>query len=572
MTLLFSKKLQHSTIKNGAILSHGFGCLCDSENSPKNSPNEDRMKFIEDAHAARDWLKNTPIPVSGEALVKTCEISSQNNQAVDFEEKKSGAFLYENAFGQVVPKISEMGEYAFDKFFDFEPKAKKEPDNSARKAVNFSILSVLRKKQKNVPRCEDLKLLDFNGTDFKTVRAYDDLTGQIFYYSVKGKGGNKKFIPQKLPSDALIERFSLQKVMAALLPKFRVSKCLRVVQRDSSGISVYKSLAHSTISLSNLQTCGSVWHCPVCASKISERRRVEMNQANESHKTAGGSLLFVTRTTPHYKTDSLFDIRTKFAKADGYLKNHRDYRNLMKSHGVSLGSIKAKELTVSDANGWHLHVHEVYFIDAGAFEGAAVSDNPEYVAFIETFRAGLYKRWKASAVKAGFDEPSEKHGLQVQNGDFAADYVSKWGVEPTDGNWNASSELTKAHIKDSKKGYTPFGLIRLYDETRDPALIPIIQEYAESMHGQRQLVWSRGLKAHFAIEEVDDEALVEEKEDDAVEIGVISPDQWKFVVKNDLRTDFFLLAAVGWDVLTNYLYSFDGYPQEFSLIPPLENS
>ncbi|MDD5754539.1 MAG: hypothetical protein PHN45_07290, partial [Methylococcales bacterium] len=395
--------------------------------------------------------------LKGEALVKTCEISSQNKventQVIDFKEEKTKAFLYKNSVGQATQKLSDMSDYAFDKYFGFEPKAKKEPDNSSRKAVNFSILSVLRKTEKKVPRCEDLKLLDFDGTDFKVVRAYDDLTGQIFYYSVKGRGKDTKFIPKKLPADVLVDRFSLQKVMAVLLPKFRVSKCLNVVQTNSLGIRVFKSVEHGTISLSNLQTCGSVWHCPICAAKITERRRVEMNQAIISHIEAGGSVSFVTRTTPHYKTDSLFKIRTKFSKADGYLKNHRSYRKVMKLHGVSLGSIKAKELTVSDANGWHLHVHEVYFHDAGAFKGAAVSTNPEYVAFLETFRAGLYKRWKAAAVKAGFEEPSEEHGLQVQNGDFAADYVAKWGVEPTQSNWDASSELTKAHLKNSKKGY-----------------------------------------------------------------------------------------------------------------------
>ncbi|MDD5754544.1 MAG: hypothetical protein PHN45_07315, partial [Methylococcales bacterium] len=148
----------------------------------------------------------------------------------------------------------------------------------------------------------------------------------------------------------------------------------------------------------------------------------------------------------------------------------------------------------------------------------------------------------------------------VQNGDFAADYVAKWGVEPTQSNWDASSELTKAHLKNSKKGYTPWELIRLYRDTLDPALIPIIQEYAESMHGQRQLVWSRGLKDHFAIDDIEDEDLGEVKEDNAVEIGVISPNQWKFIVKNDLRADFFILAAQGWDVVTNFLNSFDQYP------------
>jgi len=449
-------------------------------------------------------------------------------------------------------------------------------------AGSFSILDVLRSQQvKTVPNPENLQFLDFDGApfqpllgdfdsadfkslfklsgaDYKMMRSIDAKTGQLFYFRIKGKGNNTKFIHKKSSDDLLSDRFSMQKVMAKLLPKYRVSKCLNTVRMKGKGISVFRSLEHGTISLSNLQTCASVWHCPVCAAKISERRRKEVNQAIEKHKATGGSISFVTRTVPHTKSDSLLDLRDKFRAADAFYKGHRDYKMIMKANGV-IHSIKVFELTVGESNGWHLHVHEVLFHKAGAFRGVAVTVNPDYQHFLDCMRAGLYKRWAASAVKAGFDEPSFANGLQIQNGDFAAEYFAKWGHE-SESTWGLDAELTKTHIKTAKKGFSPFDLIRLYRDTKNEELVPIIKEYAESMHGQRQLIWSRGLKGLYGVDDISDDALVEEKDDDAVEIGVVCPIQWKFVVKNDLRVEFMLLAQQGWDVLTDFLTSFPDYP------------
>lgn len=426
-------------------------------------------------------------------------------------------------------------------------------------AVNFSILETLRHTQKKAFISPDsLIFSEFTDATCKEFRSYDKATGEVFTFLVKGK----KTIRKRSSAEIISDRFALQKTVAKLLPEFRISKCLHCVQSNARHISVYMSKKHKTVSVSNLQTCGSVWLCPVCAAKITERRRKEVNKAIEAHKAAGGSVSFVTRTTPHYKNDSLLSIRNKYRKADEKYRGHRAYKTTVKLKKV-IGSIKVFELTVSDANGWHLHVHEVYFHDAGAFEGAAVSSNPAYVQFLKEFEAGLYERWRASALAAGFEEPSREHGLQVQNGDFAADYFAKWGVEPST-SWGADAELTKSHIKDSNKGYTPFALFRLYQETENEALVPIIQEYAHTMHGQKQLMWSRGLKARFAIDDLEDEELIEQLEDDAEEIGTICPMQWKFIVQNNLRTEFFILAAQGFEVLTEFLSSISDYPVDSS--------
>ncbi len=523
------------------------------------------MNNLNSARVARDWFLNTPVPVVGEALVKTCK---------KFGDCGGGAFL-DSSLDDLVTDISAVIESGLNvgDFLEYDLKRKKhkriKPVITA--ATNFHVLKELRDLQdaKKSPRCEDLKLFDFNGTDFKQVRSIDTDTGELLTFNVKGKGKKRKFILQSSRSP-LEDRLSLRRVMAKLLPEYRVSKCGCVVQSNGHGVGVFKSKSHNTVSVSNVQTCSSVWHDPVCAAKITERRRVEMNQAIETYKSCGGVVSFVTRTFPHTKVDSLVSLRDRLRLADKYMKEHSQYKKMRERFSV-YGDIKALELTVTWLNGWHLHVHEIFLHNADAFDGVALESNPAYVAFLKDFEQTYYDIWRDSAIKAGFDEPSREHGLQVQNGDFAAEYIAKWGCEP-ESSWDVSSELTKAHIKNSRKGYTPWALARLYRDTVDERLIPIIQEYAHSMHGQQQLIWSTGLKQKLCVDDISDQQISDKLDDDAEEIGVLSPVQWKFIVKNNLLIDFYLLAVDGWDVLTDFLHSFNHYPRLFSLEAVSQNS
>lgn len=582
----------------------------------------------EEARAARDWLLSTPIPKIDDSF-SDCPFLDDDfsfgfspvqdeMQSFDTQQSDFKVFSINSAFlGKTCEKFRDFSKTVKTDDFDIrlqkaldcgltrkqflnadlkraEHERKKQKRLNPKKIKAASDFSVLRDMQqmqssKKFKRIEDLKLLDFNGTDFsnvtqiadglklsdfaytefKQVRAIDEKTGEIFTFNVKGKGNKKKYILQTSMSK-LDDRLSLQKVMAKLLPEYRVSKCLCCVQDKYKPLTVFKSAKHGTISVSNLQTCSSVWHDPFCAAKITEKRRLELNQAIEAHKAVGGSISLITRTVPHTQKDSLLSMRDRFRLADKYMKKEYQYEKMRGRFNV-FGDVKTYELTVTWLNGWHLHIHEVFFHNADAFEGVALESNPAYVAFLKDFEQTYYDIWRNSSTKAGFDEPNREHGLQVQNGDFAAEYIAKWGHEP-ESNWGVDSELTKAHIKNSKKGYTPWQLIRLYRDTGDERLIPIIQEYAHTMHNQRQLMWSKGLKKAFGIGEKSDEELSDELDDVAEELGVLSPVQWKFIVKNDLRSECFYFASEGWNALTDFLHSFDKYPKIFSLAPSPEKS
>ena len=111
-----------------------------------------------------------------------------------------------------------------------------------------------------------------------------------------------------------VQRFALQSMARAILPESRTAKCLRIRAFDSD-VQVWKSKEHGTASYAGLQTCGSVWTCPVCAAKIAERRRVELLEAMELHKAQGGAVYLLTLTTPHQRGDVLGELLDQQGKA-----------------------------------------------------------------------------------------------------------------------------------------------------------------------------------------------------------------------------------------------------------------
>ena len=124
------------------------------------------------------------------------------------------------------------------------------------------------------------------------------------------------------PIIARFERFALQSAVRKLLPKSRTAKCLRLRQRGQE-IQVLQSNEYKTCSYKGLQTCGSVWACPVCAAKISERRRVELKTAIALHQAKGGQVLLATYTNPHHLGDDLGEVLAGQARALSALNGDR---------------------------------------------------------------------------------------------------------------------------------------------------------------------------------------------------------------------------------------------------------
>ena len=127
--------------------------------------------------------------------------------------------------------------------------------------------------------------------------------------------------------------------------------------RGLSQIEVHKGQTHGKAFYHGLMACGSVWTCPICAAKIAERRRVELQQALEAAKAKGWGIHFVTLTVPHGIGDDLHEILGKLSTALKKLSGNAPFKKAKAQTGLQIyGYIRAQEVTYG-VNGWHPHFH-----------------------------------------------------------------------------------------------------------------------------------------------------------------------------------------------------------------------
>lgn len=312
-----------------------------------------------------------------------------------------------------------------------------------------------------------------------------------------------------------IEKYHLQSVSRYVLKDFRVCNCLRSVNGNNVG--VHQHIESKKAFYSGLQVCSSVWTCPVCASKISERRRKELQQAFNLHKEDGGSIAMLTLTFRHKRTDSLDKILEKFSEAMKRFFAGRAFNDIRKQIDL-VGKIRVLEVTWSENNGFHPHAHIAIFYNSK-------------IDMLE-MKKRMYGLWKKACKKSCLTV-TEEYGLDFQGAADAEKYLSKHG------NWSLDQELSKSHIKKGKvKSLTPFDILREYAETHEEKYAKLFRTYAVYFKGKRQLVWSPGLKKHFHIGEKTDEELAKEKIEQADLLGLLDLKDWKKILSKNVRAEF----------------------------------
>lgn len=358
--------------------------------------------------------------------------------------------------------------------------------------------------------------------------------------------------PPFSPQDALIHRFYLQSLARELLPTERVSQCLRAIVPGQRTVDVMVDRKTSTAHYKNLITCGRVWQCPVCASKITEKRADELLAAVTKWQAQGGFVALLTFTLRHNKYDRLVDLLKALRKAHSRFKSGAPFQRLRERYNW-VGSVSALEVTYGE-NGWHPHLHELVF-----FEPLASSTWHE-------FTPAAKARWLTVLAAEGATATYE-HGLDVRDADTDVyDYVAKFGKLPSGTTWTVERELAKAPVKRAhQNGMTPFQMLEAYGDG-DQDAGRLFQEYAAVFKGRNQLVWSRGLRALLEMdEEAADEELAELLPDEVELLASLSRDQWRSILRmhRDIRAELLLIAGHGrLDDLEAFLQFYQILPAE----------
>lgn len=353
----------------------------------------------------------------------------------------------------------------------------------------------------------------------KKNRVADEKTGGIIQFSPKNAEPLK---------DERFLRYQMQSAAKHILPKNRVAICLRHQIDKYGDVDVFKHRSTQRAFYGGLMVCGSVWTCPVCASKISERRRLELKTAFKAHLDSGGYCTMVTLTFSHSARDKLDDLLIALGKSVNRFRSGKRYNNFRQEIGL-IGSIRAFEITYG-ANGWHPHIHLLlmHTNEVEPWDMVELQDR-------------LYSMWEGACAANDLDT-NRAHGLKLHDAAEASTYIGKWG-DLMDKPWGTDSEMTKANIKKGRSGnITPFDMLRAIVEDGDLEYETKFREYASATKGKQQLVWSPGLKDRFQIDDKTDEEVSTEKLEESDLLGRLSWQDWKFILHNNLR--FELLQQV----------------------------
>ncbi len=253
-----------------------------------------------------------------------------------------------------------------------------------------------------------------------------------------------------------------------------------------------------SVSVCGVETCASVWGCPVCAQAIYTERATEVTTATKAWRAKGPTyvVVMVTTTIRNQRCDDLKALRKGLANAWRGMWGGRRAKLLKAELGV-IHHVRALEVN-DGVNGWHPHLHTLFFLKLRTPPGS--DEN----VWSDELVAELRNRWIDSVdrVLGASALPNWEHGLDVRVS-HKDDYISKLGLEI------ASIAGKQGRMRGHR---TPWQLLRAATDGNGYAQ-DRWRHYATAMCGARQLTWSRGAKRAFGIRERTDEEIAKAREE-----------------------------------------------------------
>ena len=314
----------------------------------------------------------------------------------------------------------------------------------------------------------------------------------------------------------------------------RLCHSCRSYNAESISLNISSDVNKQKASLSGVQTCASVWTCPVCAPRIAMQRGKEITFTNEAMKVLGFAPIMITLTARHNLETGLGWHKGQFKLAWKRLQRDGSWKRLLKKLGIS-HRITSREVTWGALNGWHYHMHLLLYIPFDVLRNLADTE-------LESWIDKLKKRWLACLSAKGLDGDYD-HALNVKaDGDVKASYLAKLGL--TDETTNTNYELSAGRNK-HYQGRNIWSILRKASEG-DEHSVALYLEYAQAMSGDKWITWSNGLKDLVGLDEMPEEeaAALEDSPDVMEHLMDIGDDEYLPVRKMRAYADLLDLAAV----------------------------
>lgn len=349
----------------------------------------------------------------------------------------------------------------------------------------------------------------------------------------------------------------------------RTYNCMRL-RSIGDEITIHKHQETNKAFYKGLTTCARVWNCPICATKISERRKIELRYLIDSVLKEGHKIYFLTLTNRHgynHNLKAILEAQKKVLLKMTSGKN--SVKNNLSSNGIDqLGYVRVLENT-HGKHGWHPHFHILLIIDTSKNEHETIDLLQKVYdkKWIESWR-NLQKRIKDNSFEIDklipLSKDSKGNNIAVTVTSGTRTEIDKY-MTKTNLKWNIEAELTKSHQKVSKseEGVTAWDLLRIMSGQKEkkgysyPKARSLFLEYIKMMKGSRQMYWSNGLKSKFGIIDQTDEDILKDIDTPSFLLSNIELRIWKNILKAKKEADV-LNKAENLEIgeFVNYLNSF----------------
>lgn len=313
----------------------------------------------------------------------------------------------------------------------------------------------------------------------------------------------------------------------------RLCHAVRAFNADSIAVKIPSSSHELKATLSGVQTCGSVWSCPVCAKKIAIERGHEIKHTIQEMKKLGFVPIMITLTASHTYTMRLADFKGLFKSAWRKMSQDGTYNRLKKELKIK-HSIKANEVTYGDRNGWHYHSHGLLFIPIDTLKRLSDGELKEWTDKLTDVWLRCLKDNDLSG--------SRERALNIKaHGEIEETYIAKLGL--SDDTSNLNYELTSGANK-YYKGLNIWEILRRATNGRD-RYARLYVEYVEAMTGDNWITYSHGLKKLVGIIDKEDKDISEDESETSYYETLVELNDMQYAVIRKYRAyhDLLKIAA-----------------------------
>ena len=290
------------------------------------------------------------------------------------------------------------------------------------------------------------------------------------------------------------------------------------------GSNIYIDVNNSVAKIDKIETCSSVWACPVCRSKILNSRQDELNTVAEKYRADGGYIHMLTLTIPHYKTESLAKTKDSILSIFKRLLQSKPWRAFKEYLD---GYDRAIEITWGQKNGFHPHIHMLLY--------TPIEIDYQY------WTDELIQQW-FMLIETYLKKTANEHALDLRASEND-DYLVKWaGVSEMTGIDQKTAKKKNYSISDLEKL-----ILRGFNDKGDTLpldkVCSILHEYYTETKGNRLLTHSqtkykdgKSLKKYYLGDEKKDDELAKLDKDDfksLIPIAKINDDGVKLLSDNN---------------------------------------